>query len=142
MMWGDLFTAHRSTGIPDIDDYMVLPMAARLLLAVFEGLRPLFRLAAVRRLASLAVMRGPTPEECARTDTHVWGEVVDADGRKAVSRLHGPEAGLVWTTRAALAAVGKVLAGKAPAGFQTPALAYGADFALECEGVSREDVPV
>ena len=30
--------------------------------------------------------------------------------------------------------------GDAPTGFQTPALAYGADFVLECPGVTREDV--
>jgi hypothetical protein len=35
------------------------------------------------------------------------------------TRLHGPEAGVIWTTRAAMA--------------------YGADFVLECEGVTRED---
>jgi short subunit dehydrogenase-like uncharacterized protein len=46
----------------------------------------------------------------------------------------------VWTSLAALAAVQKVLAGKARPGFQTPALAYGSDFVLECEGVTREDL--
>lgn len=141
LLWGDLFTAFRSTGIPDIDDYAVQPDAARRLVALAALLRPLFRLKAVRRLAGLAVTPGPTPEQCARTVTHVWGEAVDADGRKAVARLHGPEAGLVWTTRAALAVVRNVLAGHAPVGFQTPGLAYGADFVLECEGVTREDVP-
>ena len=71
---------------------------------------------------------------------HVWGEVMDEQGRKATARLHGPEAGLVWTTRAALAAVNKVLSGSAPTGYQTPASAYGPDFVLECEGILREDV--
>ena len=83
---------------------------------------------------------GPTDDERNRTMTHVWGEVEDDPGRRAVSRLHGPEAGVVWTARAALAAVQKVLTGNAPPGFQTPALAYGADFVLECEGVTREDL--
>jgi short subunit dehydrogenase-like uncharacterized protein len=141
LLWGDLFTAYRSTGIPDIDNYAVQPDAARRLVALAALLRPVFKLAAVRKLAGRAVKPGPTLEDCAQTVTHVWGEVVDAEGRKVVSRLHGPEAGLVWTTRAALAVVRKVLAGHAPAGFQTPGLAYGADFALECEGVTREDVP-
>ena len=57
-----------------------------------------------------------------------------------MSRLHGPEAGLVWTSLAALEAVKRVLAGDMKPGFQTPSLAYGPDFALECEGVTREDV--
>jgi hypothetical protein len=56
------------------------------------------------------------------------------------SRLHGPEAGLVWTTITALGAAKKVLNGAAKAGYQTPASAFGKDFVLEGEGVTREDV--
>jgi short subunit dehydrogenase-like uncharacterized protein len=83
---------------------------------------------------------GSTADERARTHTTVWGEVEDEQGGKAVARVHGPEAGVVWTSRTALAAVQKVLAGTCPPGFQTPSLAYGADFVLECEGVTRQDV--
>lgn len=94
----------------------------------------------MRNLLKLAVKPGPTAGECARTMMHVWGEVEDDQGRRAVSRFHGPEAGVDWTARAALAAIQKVLTGNAHAGYQTPALAYGADFVLECEGVTREDL--
>jgi short subunit dehydrogenase-like uncharacterized protein len=83
---------------------------------------------------------GPSAEKRARIFYHVWGEVEDDQGRKAVSRLHGPESGLTWTSRAALAGVRKVLSGDAPSGFQTPGMAYGADFVMECEGVTREDL--
>jgi short subunit dehydrogenase-like uncharacterized protein len=140
LTWGDVFTAYWSTGIPNIEEYTVQSDAMRRQLALAAYLRPLFRLAAVRRLVMRGVKPGPTPGERLRTVTHVWGEVEDGDGRKVVSRLHGPEAGVLWTTRAALAAVRKVLAGSAPAGYQTPALAYGADFILACEGVTREDL--
>jgi short subunit dehydrogenase-like uncharacterized protein len=47
-----------------------------------------------------------------------------------MSRLHGPEAGLVWTTITALGAARKVLNGVAPPGYQTPASVFGADFVL------------
>jgi hypothetical protein len=67
-------------------------------------------------------------------------EVADEQGRWAVSRLHGPEAGLVWTTITALGAAQKALNGAANAGYQTPASALGKDFVLEGEGVTREDV--
>jgi short subunit dehydrogenase-like uncharacterized protein len=140
LMWGDIVTAYYSTGIPNIEDYLVLPKALRQQMAAFDFLRPLFKFGALRNILKLGVRPGPTAEECARTVTHVWGEVADDQGRKVVSRLHGPEAGVVWTARAALAAVRKVLSGNAPPGFQTPALAYGADFVLECEGVTREDL--
>ena len=83
---------------------------------------------------------GPSPEDRAKPRGTVWGEVEDDQGRKATARLHGPEAGATWTASAALAVVGQVLAGNAPPGFQTPARAYGPDFVLTCDSVSREDV--
>lgn len=140
LTWGDVFTAFYSTGIPNIEDYSVLPKAVRQQMAAFESLRPLFKLAVVRNLLKRGVKPGPTADKRARSFVHVWGEVEDDQGRRAVSRLHGPEAGVVWTGRAALAATRKVLAGNAPPGFQTPGLAYGADLVLECEGVTREDL--
>ena len=41
-----------------------------------------------------------------------------------------------------VAAAEKVLAGGAKPGFQTPSLAFGADFILEIAGSEREDVTV
>jgi short subunit dehydrogenase-like uncharacterized protein len=81
---------------------------------------------------------GPSDEERAAGESVLWGEVVDSTGRTVVSRLHGPE-GYTLTALTALAAVDKVLAGQAPAGFQTPSRAYGADFILEIPGVKRSD---
>ena len=138
--WADVFTAYFSTGIPNIEDYTVIPEATRKQMATIGQLRPLFKLAVIRNLLKRGVKPGPTADERTGTFMHVWGEVEDDQGRRAVSRLHGPEAGVVWTARAALAAVRKVLANNAPPGFQTPALAYGADFVLECQGVTREDL--
>ena len=94
----------------------------------------------MRNLLLKAVRPGPSAQLRALTKTHVRGEVVDAHGRRAASRLHGPEAGLEWTTMAALGAERKALAGVAPAGYQTPASAFGADFVLDGEGVTREDL--
>lgn len=138
--WGDVFTAYHSTGIPNIVDYAVLPTAVRRQMAVMATLRPLFKLKAIRTLAGRGVKPGPTADERAQTVTHVWGEVRDDQGRTAVSRLHGPEAGVEWTARAALAAVRRIAVGDTSPGFQTPALAFGADFALEVDGVTREDL--
>jgi short subunit dehydrogenase-like uncharacterized protein len=140
MTWGDVFTAYYSTGIANIEDYLMISEASRRQLARLISLRPLFKLAVVRNFFKRGVKPGPTPDERAQTSTHVWGEVEDDQGRRAVSRLHGPEAGVTWTSRAALAIVQKVLAGDVSPGFQTPSLAYGADLVLEGEGVTREDL--
>jgi short subunit dehydrogenase-like uncharacterized protein len=138
--WGDVFTAYYSTGIPNIEDYTVIAKEVRQQMSATSKIRPLFKLAAVRRFFRRKVKTGSTAEERAKVRTSVWGEVEDDHGHKAVSRLHGPEASVVWTTFAALTAVQKVLDGKVLPGFQTPAMAYGADFVLECDGVTREDV--
>ena len=138
--WGDVFTAYHSTRIPDIEVYVALPPAMRSQLALMRTLRPLLSLAPVRALMKRVVQPGPSEAARAKTSTHVWGEVADAAGRTAAARLHGPEAGLVWTTRSALAAVRRVLAGDAKPGYQTPGTAFGADFVLASDGVEREDV--
>lgn len=138
--WGDVFTAFYSTGIPNIEDYLVLSAEFRRQFAFISKLRPLLRLAAVRRFIRGGMKTGSTAEQRLAASTSVWGEVEDDQGRKAISRLHGPEAGVIWTTLTALAVVEHVLAGKFLPGFQTPALVYGADFPLECEGVRREDL--
>jgi short subunit dehydrogenase-like uncharacterized protein len=81
---------------------------------------------------------GPSDEERAKGQTFLWGEVSDGTGRRAVSRLRGPE-GYTFTMHTALAALARVLAGDAPPGYQTPSLAYGPDFVLEVPGVQRKD---
>ena len=139
--WGDLMTAHHSTGIPNIEVFVGLPAAARRLLALSDTLRPLWRLAAVRRALAKRVRPGASAAALAATRVDVWGEVANAAGERVSARLHGPEAGVVWTARAAVAAAARVLAGDAPVGYQTPGGAFGADFVLESEGVAREDLP-
>jgi short subunit dehydrogenase-like uncharacterized protein len=138
--WGDIFTGHISTGIPNIEVFLAAPPSFRRQLALARAVAPLARFALVRRLMMKTVTPGPGAELRARTTTSVWGEAADEQGRRVASRLHGPEAGLEWTTMTALGAAEKVMAGVAPPGYQTPATAFGADFVLEGEGVKREDL--
>jgi short subunit dehydrogenase-like uncharacterized protein len=58
-----------------------------------------------------------------------------------VSRLRTAD-GYTLTALASVAAAQKVIEGGAKPGFQTPSLAFGADFILEIPGSVREDVPV
>lgn len=138
--WGDVFTAHHSTGIPDIRTYIALPPGVGRVFSIAERLRPILATGVVRAVLNRLVRAGAGPEDLARSATHVWGRVEDDQGRSATARLHGPEAGVVWTVEAALAVVDRVLRGEAPPGYRTPAMAYGADLVLECRGVTREDV--
>jgi short subunit dehydrogenase-like uncharacterized protein len=140
LSWGDGFMAFVSTGIPNIEDYSVLPPVQVRMMAFAARVRLLFKLRAVREILKKQFPSGSTTEQRLQSRTHVWGEARDDQGRVVVSRMHGPEAGVVWTGQAALAAARKVLAGAAVPGFQTPSKAFGADFVLENDEVSREDV--
>jgi short subunit dehydrogenase-like uncharacterized protein len=142
MPLGDLGAAWRSTGIPDIELYLVAPAGLRALAAATRYLGPLLRWDPVRRFLTARVRSGsPGPTDAERQRGHglVWGEVEDEAGRRAESRLATPEA-YTFTARAALGVVERVLAGQAPAGFQTPAKAYGPDFVLSIPGVTRTDL--
>jgi short subunit dehydrogenase-like uncharacterized protein len=139
--WPDVFTAYYTTGIPNIESLVVWSKQIQGRLTAMRYLRPLVRLTPVKKLLQRGVESlpaGPTAEERARARTIVWGEVIDDQGRQAVSILEGPE-GYTWTAITAVSAVQKILAESAPAGFQTPALAFGADFILEDGGVTRQD---
>ena len=135
----DPFVAFRTTGIANIAMYVALSPLLRVGYRLVRSLRPVFRSTAVRDLLKRFVAPGPGAEALALSSTHLWAEASAPGGVSVVSRLHGPEGALVWTTRCALVIVHKVLGGTAPPGFQTPAGAYGPDLVLECEGVVRED---
>lgn len=137
--WGDIYLAEKSTGIRNVDDYLVMPPALERQSDLLDSLSWLLRFRFVRDLLRTQIPSGATREEREATRTHVWAEVTDPDGNHAASLLHGPEAGLDWTASASLDAVARVLAGDAPPGHQTPSTAYGPDFVLETEGATRED---
>ncbi len=137
----DLTSAWHSTGIPDIEAYFAASPGLRAL-AVAERYAPaLLGSAGVRRFLTAQVHargRGPSDEDRRRGRGFVWGEVEDDAGARAMGRLTLPD-GYTFTAQAALAAVDRALSGQAPAGFQTPAKAFGPDFVLGLEGVARTD---
>jgi short subunit dehydrogenase-like uncharacterized protein len=140
--WGDVSTAYHSTGIPDVEVYMAAPLALRAGLRMTRALGPLLRSGAVRGFLTRRVQAGPpgpTAGERARGASIVVGEAQDERGGRAAARLRGPE-GYTFTLLAALRAVERVLAPAPRAGFATPSRAFGADFALELPGVTREDL--
>jgi short subunit dehydrogenase-like uncharacterized protein len=139
--WGDVSTAYHSTGIPNIEVYMAVPQSLLWAMRLTRVARPLLASSGVQAVLKGRVGSGPpgpSAEERARGRSRLWGEVTDGGGGRAVSRLTGPD-GYTMTVLTALAAVGKVLGGLAPPGFQTPSRAYGPDFILEIAGVTRED---
>ena len=140
--WGDVSTAFHSTGIGDVEVYVAVPPATRRLMVASRYMGGLLRTPFMRALLLRAVRRrppGPDADDRAFGVSRLWGEATDPDGRRVASRLIGPEA-YTLTARTAVAAAERVLAGGAYAGFRTPSLAFGADFVLGIDGVSREDL--
>jgi short subunit dehydrogenase-like uncharacterized protein len=139
--WGDVSTAYRSTGIADIDVYTAVSRRQIRMMRLSRHLGWALRSSFVQNFLKRRIQKGPpgpTDEERARGATFLWAEVTDKEGRRAASRLHGPE-GYTFTMLTALAAVARVLNGDAPPGYQTPSLAYGPDFVLEIPEVERKD---
>jgi short subunit dehydrogenase-like uncharacterized protein len=140
--WGDVATAWYSTGIPDIEVYTRMSEGQRRVLKATRYFGWLLGLEPVQRLLKSRIRRGaPGPSERARAQgkSRLVGEAMNAAGKTVRSRLTGPEA-YSMTAHTAVAALERVLAGEAKPGFQTPSLAFGPDFVLEIEGVSREDL--
>jgi short subunit dehydrogenase-like uncharacterized protein len=139
--WGDVSTAYRSTGIGDIEVYTATSRSQLRFMRLSRHLGWALRSSFVQRFLKRRIQAGPpgpTDEERAKGRTLLWGEVSDHEGRRAVSRLRGPE-GYTFTMLTALAAMARVLSGDAPPGYHTPSLAYGADFVLDVSGVERTD---
>jgi short subunit dehydrogenase-like uncharacterized protein len=140
--WGDVATAFHSTGIPNIEVYAALPDSTRWMMKLSRPLGSMLSSKPVQRFLKKRIKAqppGPSEAERTRGKSFVWGEVTDEAGGRKQSRLRGPEP-YTLTAMTALAIVGKVLEGQAPAGFQTPSRAYGADLILEIEGTTREDL--
>lgn len=135
--WGDVSTAWHSTGIENIEVYMAAPAALRWLSWATRYIGWLLGSGPVhRRLIRSVQEGGPDAAARARGYSLVWGAVENTAGQRAEARMRTPD-GYTFTMLSALAIADKVLAGNAPAGFQTPAKAYGADYVLEIPGVSR-----
>jgi short subunit dehydrogenase-like uncharacterized protein len=140
--WGDVATAWYSTGIPDIEVYTRMSAGRRRAVIATRYLGRLLATRPVQRWLKTRIRSAaPGPGERARAQgrSRILGEAGNAAGSVVRSRLSGPE-GYTLTMYSAVAAVERVLAGQAKPGFQTPSLAFGPDFALAIEGVSREDL--
>jgi short subunit dehydrogenase-like uncharacterized protein len=144
MPWGDVATAYYSTGIPNIEVYMAIPLGLRRLLRYGRWALPLVASAPVRKRLEARVRRGkagPSADHRARGRSRFWAEALDDAGRSASARLVAPE-GYELTVRTALECTIRALGGAVSPGFQTPSSAYGPDVVLGVEGVTRSSLSV
>ena len=136
--WGDLSTAFRTTGIPNIRVYLGTP---RRQIQQVRRLEPLLGLlgqrsikAALGRMVSLR-SRGPSAEQRGSAKTAFWGAVQNNGGEIRKAMLEGPE-GYSLTSVTAVECLRRVLAGEVDPGAWTPATAFGTDFIKSFPDVS------
>ncbi|MHA4807264.1 saccharopine dehydrogenase family protein [Flavitalea flava] len=138
--WGDISTAHFTTGIPDIETYSAIPPAVYRLMKGQSLFNWLLRTSLFRRIIKNKIdsrPAGPGDDKRSKATAFVWGQVKNLAGETATARLSGPE-GYTLTTHSSLLIIQKILAGQFLPGYQTPASAFGEDLILEVPGVKRE----
>jgi len=132
--WGDLATAFRSTGIPNIRVYMAASPRAVTRMRRLRWLLPFIKPKPVRRLLqSIAAPRGgPDERKRAAGRAYLWGEVSNGSESRSMS-MTTPE-GYAFTVISAVNAVERVLSGARPGAF-TPSQLLGAELVTTIPGV-------
>jgi len=128
--WGDLSSAYRSTGIPNITTYISTPPSLQKTYAIARRLAWLAKLPGVQtglKKIIEAKVPGPTAEERAKGRVYLWGEVRGPKGETVSATAEVPE-GYRFTVMTALTCVARILKGDVAAGALTPAQAFGAEF--------------
>src|SRR5438270_1799912 len=133
--WGDVATAYRTTGIPNIRVYIATHAQSVKRLRLMRSLLPIAGLKPIRRLLQKLANRrgGPDAQVRATGRTYLWGEVRNASGAARAMTMTTPE-GYAFTVVSALNAVERVLGSTRPGAF-TPAKLLGADFVATVPGV-------
>lgn len=134
--WGDIATAYRSTGIPNITVYLAMPEKQIASMRRLGSMSSILGLGVVQALLkSLAgrYVKGPSAESRATARTQLWGRVSTASGWCVEGTLETPES-YALTVLTALEIVARIRAGAVEPGSWTPAQAFGGSFITEIDG--------
>jgi short subunit dehydrogenase-like uncharacterized protein len=137
--WGDISTAHFSTGIENIVVYTAMPEKLIRKMKWLNRLKPILKLKWVRNWLKRKVDSrpdGPGPEKRMNGRSLIWGEVRNERGDSLEGIIETKE-GYQLTSEMAWNIVMKVSSGNWSAGYQTPSKEYGADLILEIDGTTR-----
>jgi len=139
--WGDLASAFRSTGVPNITTLMAQPLSVvRWGPKVIPWARHLLKWAPLRRSIQRRIERRITgPDETARKQgrSFLWAQATDVGGKQHEARLETPE-GYRLTAMTATDIAHRLAQG-CPPGATTPAACFGTDYILEFDEVERRD---
>jgi short subunit dehydrogenase-like uncharacterized protein len=135
--WGDVSTAHFTTGVPNIKTYTGVSKKVYYFLKIQNLFNWLLRTNFVRnqiRKKIKSLPAGPSDQQRAAALGMVWGKASNDKGESATAALCGPE-GYTITAHAALIITKKTIEGNFTSGYQTPAAVYGEDLISEVPGI-------
>jgi short subunit dehydrogenase-like uncharacterized protein len=140
--WGDISTAWRSTGIPNIEVYA--GATAKMIRNAKRSnyFNWLLRQRWVKNFMLRQIdKQAPGPNDEARETgrAYLWGKVWDDTGKECTSLLEAPS-GYSLTAKTAVLIAEKILAGNFKTGYQTPAMMYGEGLILEVATAKRVDL--
>jgi short subunit dehydrogenase-like uncharacterized protein len=134
--WGDISTAWRSTGIPNIAVYMGAHASMIRNARLSKYFNWLLKSRWLKNFLQRKIDRkpdGPPTERRLSGKSFLWGKVCDGQGNTAISTLTTLN-GYTLTAKTSVHIAAKILSGNFRAGFQTPAMMYGEKLILEIEG--------
>ncbi len=134
--WGDISTAWRSTGIPNIEVFMAASSSLIRNARFSNYFGWLLRMAWLKNIMLKRVdktVQGPPDNIREQSRSYVWGKVWDGNGNEVSARLE-TLGGYTVTAKTAALIAEKILTGNFKAGFATAGSAYGADLISEVEG--------
>ncbi|HRH58833.1 MAG TPA: hypothetical protein PLS10_14370, partial [Chitinophagales bacterium] len=135
--WGDVSTAHFTTGIPNITVFTGVPKNTYTMMKFQKLFNPIVSIDFVRKQIQNYVdkkITGPTAEQREKGKSLIYGKVTNAKGETIEARLQTAE-GYKLTAEMSLIITQKVLNDKSlKPGYHTPAELFGADLILEMPG--------
>ncbi len=140
--WGDVSTAYYSTGIPNIETFMVLPRTMIDFLHVSRLIGPLLNTRLAKNIMKSVIdafPSGPSEENRKRGLAIIIGEATDGKGGRARARLQTPD-GYSLTAQTTIEIMKRIFLSELKPGFQTPSLVYGPDFILQFPNTKLEDL--
>jgi short subunit dehydrogenase-like uncharacterized protein len=139
--WGDISTAWRSTGSPNIEVYTGATPGMIKNARMSKYLNWFLRMRWVKNYMLKKIDQkpaGPSEEKRNSGRSFLWGKVWDANGKTCVSQLE-TVSGYTLTAKTAVLIAEKIMSGNFKTGYQTPAMAYGADLIMEIDQTKRAD---
>ena len=137
--WGDISTAHFTTGIPNIETYTGIAPKVYRILKLQWAFNWLLRTNFIRNIIKKKINAkpaGPSDEQRQNSKSFVWGEVCNAAGdtmQAGISCLDG----YTLTAHSSLLITKKILEGNFKTGYQTPAAVYGEELIMELPGTKK-----